>query len=209
MGENQKVQEWKTLLCQVNGILSAHIVLSDLGEPAEIHVLATTDKRPKAIARDVQSALMSKYGLEVDHQIISIAQIRPEMAERLGFRLVFSGVETKARGSGLQVLVDLARNGHQMRGEAKGSNTAMSRRRCVAQATLNAIQQCVPAEFELTGVEVVNLFGRSVIVSQVYSPKDDKCYVGSAVSEADQDVAVIQSVLSALNRRIAILSQDI
>lgn len=207
MQQSGRVQEYRELLCRLADVLSAHVVLDGAGRPEEIHVLATTDKKPKAIVRDVQSALASRYGVEVDHQLVSVAQIRPEMAERMGFRLVLGGVTTRTDGRRLQVSVTLSRGGEPLRGEARGANTAFSRRRTVALAALDAIAQCTTQAFELAGVESLSLFGSSVLVVQVYCPADDKSYVGSAVAEQDADVAVIQSVLAALNRRIAILPE--
>lgn len=202
-----RVQEYRDLLCRLGDVLSAHVVLDERDGIEEIHVLATTEKKPKAIVRDVQSALASRYGIEVDHQVVSVAQIRPEMAERMAFRLVLGGVSTRTDGRQLQVNVTLARGNEPLRGEATGANTTFSRRRTVAQATLDAISQCTARPFELAGVEIVSLFGQSVLVTQVYDPAADKSYVGSAVAEQDTDIAVIHSVLAALNRRLAILPQ--
>lgn len=207
MADGNVVQEWKGLLCQLKEVIAADIVISDEGEPTEIHVLSSSEKPPKSIARDVQSALMSKYGMEIDHHIISIAQIRPGLAERAGFRLMMNGVEIRISSGGLDAMVQLAHDNHLLRGVAQGLNAPFARRRCVAQATLNAIHQCVPCLFEVAGVEATSLFGESIIVSQIYSVTDNKCFVGSAVVETDQDVAVVQSVLAALNRRIAMAKQ--
>ncbi len=211
-GENAKMtnaqltQEWKELLCQLDGVLSAHVVFSELGVPEEVHVLATTQKRPKAIARDVQSALISRFGTDIDHHIISVAQIQPEMMERLDSRLVFTGVQIRVEGVNVVATVMLKRGGREVEGSASGTNLQYTRRRCVAMATLDAITKCTQLIFELAGVESVPLFGSEVVVSQVFSPADGRCLVGSSVSEADQDVAVVQSVLGAVNRRVALAS---
>ncbi len=205
MKETASVQEYKELLCRLAGVLGAHIVPGDSGAIEEIHILTTTDKRPKAIVRDVQSALASQFGLEVDHQTVSVAQLRPEIAEQMGFRLVLEGVSTRTAGKGLHVEVTLYKGGCLLHGGATGTNTAYSRRRTVALACLDAIAKTTSTPFELSGVEVVSLFGRNIVICQVYSPAGDQSYVGSAVSEQDQDVAVVHSVLAALNRRLAVL----
>lgn len=205
MNGTGSVQEYKELICRLADVLSAHVVLDADGGVEEIHILATTAKRPKSIVRDVQSALASKYGVHVDHQVISVAQIRPEIAEQMGFRLVLDGVTTRTNGKELHVTVILSKGDCKLQGEATGANTAFSRRRTVALACLTAISQCTSTPFELAGVEAVTLFGESIFVCQVYSPIFDKSFVGSAVAEQDTDVAVVQCVLAALNRRIAIL----
>lgn len=198
------MREYRDLLCRLSDVLSAHVVLDVAGDIEEVHILATSDKKPKAIVRDVQSALASRYGVQVDHQLVSVAQIRPEMAERLAFRLVLGGVAIQTDGKKLKARVTLTRGGLPLIGEASGTNTAFSRRRTLALAALDAIGQCTPQPFELGGIEAVALFGQSMLVAQVYSPGDDRSYVGSSVADTDADIAAVQSVLSALNRRLAI-----
>ncbi len=205
MKEAGRVQEYKELLCQLAEVMSAHVVLNTEGEVEEIHVLASTAKSPKAIVRDVQSALVSKYGVRVDHQIISVAQIHRDLAEQMTFRLVLDGVATRTSNKELQVTVTLKKGGQMLRGESTGANTLFSRRRTVALACLAAISQCTSTLFELAGIETVSLFGENIFVCQVYSPTFDKRYVGSAVAGQDADVAIVQCVLSALNRCIAVL----
>ena len=205
MNGTGSVQEYRDLLCRLAGVLSAHVVLDANGGVEEIHILATTAKRPKSVVRDVQSALASKYGVQVDHQVVSVAQIRPEMAEQMGFRLVLEGVSTRTNGKELHVTVTLSKGGNMLQGEATGANTSFSRRRTVALACLAAVSQCTSTPFELAGVETVTLFGEAILVCQIYSPLFDKSFVGSAVLEQDADVSAVQCVLAALNRRLAIL----
>lgn len=207
LNQESRVREYRDLLCRLSDVLSAHVVLDGTGDIEEIHVLATSEKKPKAIVRDVQSALASLYGVQVDHQLVSVAQIRPEMAERMAFRLVLGGVTTQTDGRRLKAHVTLTRAGESLVGEAEGTNTVFSRRRTLALATLDAIGQCTAQAFELGGVETVSLFGQSMLVAQIYSPADDRSYTGSSVAEADADMAAVRSVLSALNRRLAILPE--
>ena len=67
--------QWEILLKQLPGVLNAEITNNDEGQLTEIHVLATSDRLPKQIVRDVQSALMAEYKAKVDYRIISVAQI--------------------------------------------------------------------------------------------------------------------------------------
>jgi hypothetical protein len=53
-------------------------VADSQGRLVEIHVLATPALNPKQVARNVQSALSAGAGIDVDHRIISIAQVRAE-----------------------------------------------------------------------------------------------------------------------------------
>ncbi len=62
-------------LNRLRGILSSRIVVGDAGEIAEIHVMATPERIPKQIVRDVESALFATFGTRVDHRKISVAVI--------------------------------------------------------------------------------------------------------------------------------------
>jgi hypothetical protein len=73
-------EKCRNILSQLPGIFAIrlHFGNGDNGakdQLTEIHVLASTDRNPKQIARDIQSTLFAVYGVEIDHRIISIAQL--------------------------------------------------------------------------------------------------------------------------------------
>src|SRR5204862_2662202 len=61
-------------LRQIPGIKAASVVTGPDAMPTEVHVLATTDKSPKQVVRDVQSLAMARYDLDIDHRIVSVVQ---------------------------------------------------------------------------------------------------------------------------------------
>lgn len=69
------VEHCQALLAQLPGVFASGIRL-DQGEMVEIHILASASRSAKQIVRDVQSAIFAVYGVEVDHRIISVAQLR-------------------------------------------------------------------------------------------------------------------------------------
>src|ERR687891_2857521 len=80
------VRRAENLLTSLEGILSARVVTTPLGEVSEVHVLAQAGLAPKQLVRNIESALLAQLGLKIDHRKISIAQtaeVRPiEMLER-------------------------------------------------------------------------------------------------------------------------------
>ncbi|MGH7703579.1 MAG: hypothetical protein ACREMO_10820, partial [Gemmatimonadales bacterium] len=80
------VRRAENLLTSLEGVLSARVVTTPLGEVSEIHVLAQSGLQPKQLVRNIESALLAQLGLKVDHRKISIAQtaeVRPiEAVER-------------------------------------------------------------------------------------------------------------------------------
>jgi len=68
------VRRAENLLTSLEGVLSARVVTTPLGEVSEIHILAGSGLAPKQIVRNIESALLAHLGLKVDHRKISIAQ---------------------------------------------------------------------------------------------------------------------------------------
>ena len=64
----------ENLLTSLEGILSARVVTTPLGEVSEVHVLAQAGLAPKQLVRNIESALLAQLGLKIDHRKISIAQ---------------------------------------------------------------------------------------------------------------------------------------
>ena len=68
------VRRAENLLTSLEGVLSARVVTTPLGEVSEIHILAQAGLSPKQLVRNVESALLAHLGLKVDHRKISVAQ---------------------------------------------------------------------------------------------------------------------------------------
>ena len=81
------VRRAENLLTSLEGILSARVVTTPLGEVSEIHILAQGGQNPKQVVRNVESALLAHLGLKVDHRKISVAptaDVKPLQALDLG-----------------------------------------------------------------------------------------------------------------------------
>jgi len=59
-------------------VKSASIVPDDKGSIMEAHIVAAMGRSPKQIARDVESMLVAKLGIPIDHRKISVAQIEED-----------------------------------------------------------------------------------------------------------------------------------
>src|SRR4051812_33816016 len=68
------VRRAENLLTSLEGILSARVVTTPLGEVSEVHVLAQAGLQAKQLVRNIESALLAQLGLKIDHRKISIAQ---------------------------------------------------------------------------------------------------------------------------------------
>jgi hypothetical protein len=69
-------QEIQSEISSLAGVISSHVVMSPDGLGVdEIHVVATFDRMPKQIVRDIESLILNSHGIRIDHKVISIAQL--------------------------------------------------------------------------------------------------------------------------------------
>ena len=197
---------WQELICRLEGVQAAQVVFAENGMPCEIHVLAGPEKSSKSLVRDIQSALTAQFGVQVDHRIISVAQLSEGLAPRRDFRLAHTGLEIKSAGGRVSASVTLARGCDTYTGHGESANTPFARRRCVSEAALAAVNRAAGETcFELASVDAVTLAGQGIVVAQVYSLRDGQRLLGSAFLNEDPDNAAVHSVLSAVNRRLSVL----
>lgn len=197
---------WQELICRLEGVQAAQVVFAENGMPCEIHVLAGPEKSSKSLVRDIQSALTAQFGVQVDHRIISVAQLSEGLVPRGDFRLAHTGLEIKSAGGRVSASVTLARGCDTYTGHGESANTPFARRRCVSEAALAAVNRAAGETcFELASVDAVTLAGQGIVATQVYSLRDGQRLLGSAFLNEDPDNAAVHSVLSAVNRRLSVL----
>ena len=197
---------WQELICRLEGVQAAQVVFAENGMPCEIHVLAGPEKSTKSLVRYIQTALTAQFGVQVDHRIISVAQLSEGLVPRGDFRLAHTGLEIKSAGGRVSASVTLARGCDTYTGHGESANTPFARRRCVSEAALAAVNRAAGETcFELASVDAVTLAGQGIVVTQVYSLRDGQRLLGSAFLNEDPDNAAVHSVLSAVNRRLSVL----
>jgi len=112
------VRRAENLLTTLEGVLSARVVTTPLGEVSEIHILAQAGLQPKQVVRNIESALLAHLGVKVDHRKISVAQtadIKPiealeqgaVRAQALRRASLFEGVAVAPSGRGHRVKVSV------------------------------------------------------------------------------------------------------
>lgn len=170
----------ESLLQTLTGVVSVRIVAKPGSDIEEIHLLTTEQVTPKQTVRNVESALLAHFDLEVDHRKISVAQTNApppeagpaEKSPRTGMaseapvvrplptagepRILFLGhqVETQ-RSQRVRMVVAVEWQGHRFEGESAGPDVSRGRLDALATATLNAVEVAMSAtegvgEFTLT-----------------------------------------------------------
>ena len=124
----------EALLNSLKGVVSARIVARPGGVIEEIHVLTEGEVQAKQTVRNVESALLAHFGLEIDHRKVSVAQTAGEQEaaveafqwvgsrrDERRFLFVTHRVET-GRGHQVRTVVTLEWGDEQYEGDATGAD---------------------------------------------------------------------------------------
>lgn len=209
------LRELEDELCRLPGVHAVRIVGDRSERPIEVHVLADQAKTPKQTVRDIRSVAHTVFGIELDHRIISVAQLDTNDANTpVGIVLPTSerrarvgGVHVDNDGLRVEVRVTLADGERDYTGYAEGSIAAVARPLLVAASTLDALRQIEPAAdaVHLAGAELSRVGStRVALVTVVYVEPPLELFVsGSAIVRQDRDDAVARALLDSTNRRMA------
>lgn len=214
-----RVEEIESALCGIAEIRAARVVTNPGGTIAEVHILATAEKPPKQLVRDVESLLMALFGIPLDHKKVSIAQLgvasmpaagggapEPPRVSRPKITSVNAAVAGLVSSAQVMLLID----GTEYIGRASGSASATARLRQVAEATLDSVSQWIgeAATFGLEDVTIVALGRASVAVAcvTVVASGGEHTYSGSALVRQGENEAIVRATLDAINRRVGLLT---
>lgn len=215
------------LLVELDGVGSIKLVPDGHGGIDEIHVLSSSPLGPKRVVRNIESALLAEFGLQIDHRKISVARTRPpeisqapEAIEQAAAvtaaapevvvaapaqRTVLKNVHMeRMAGREFSCRVELTRGEEEFRGEAEGPDFERSRMEVAAAAALEALLQASDdsVHLGLQGVSHLESLGRSfvVVVVGVSVGRNAETLSGiETVSDSVEEAAVL-ACLQATNR---------
>lgn len=207
-------------LQRVPGVRNARVVGVD--SPSEIHIVATPERSPKQVVRDVQSLASAGFGLTIDHRIVSVVQLAddaepdPEPERQAPTpeprhedeRPVLEAVVLASKGSTGWVKVTLRWPGGETT-EGAGATTATreARARGATIALLRALEPALAARGAKLDVEQVLIHrigsGECVLVRGLYAEGGtNTAVVGSALIHDDVATAAVHALLHAINRKL-------
>lgn len=213
------VRRAENLLTSLEGVLSARVVTTPLGEVSEVHVLATNAQTPKQVVRNVESALLAHLGLRIDHRKISVAhtaEVQPIKAleesavrTRVNQRAVLFEdvtVTTGPRQRWVTVTVSLSSGGEIEQAQEDGPDTPRQRLEAVARAAVRLVQRHVERHaLALEGVQTVEAFGRAwvLVAVQAAGGRQSAMLAGTAEIRESVEHATVFAVLDATNRWVS------
>jgi hypothetical protein len=158
------------LLLSLPGVVSVRVVAKPGGEVEEVHALTTEEVSAKQTVRNIESALLARYHLTIDHRKVSVAQTasqkkepkpqpaRPPVqampkrptapssvpAPAAEPRILFAGLQVEShRSQQVSFRVELDWQGTRYKGESTGADVSRARLETVTSATLRAIEAAI------------------------------------------------------------------
>lgn len=219
-----RVSDIEEVIREMRGVEGAKVVVDSSGSLQEVHVLVHGARNPKQVVRDIESALMAKYNLRIDHKKVSVAlsgndderpvnpSINPtkeDISPRLGLKdlsITMGGTQFEAR-----VRLNFGENIYE--GFASGQNVQQNRFRILSKATLLAVESVLnaPGLFLVEETTQVRLPGDRDAINVVVclmSRYGEEHLLGAALVKQDVSRAVILATLDALNRRFSLLARE-
>ncbi len=201
--------ELDKLMSSLSGVMAARTVLNADDEIVEIHVLSDLTKSPKQLVRDIQSAIMAAFGLDIDYKLISVAQVNSNMVvpaissePRLTIRKILISLDS----NNIETTVVLGSGDKTFEGSSRGSLSGRNRIFSAANACLAALKNYLGQAYNITMLDLQrsNIAGNDcyvVALSYVEPFGESVLYGIAAITSPEAEVqSAVMAVLSALNR---------
>lgn len=190
----------------IPGVLAVRLVPGFDREVDELHVVTSPERGPKATVRDVQTVLLARCGVNIDHRVISVVQLDERQVLPAPGRVRLLQVTTVQSGKGLSAEVALAFDDEEARGSAEGAATSAGYVRSVARAALAAFNELIATDLtlELRDAAIVAVGGQelAVAVIELRDARGEELRSGTSLVREPAADAIARSVLDALNRTV-------
>ena len=200
-------KEIEEAISEVRGVNGVKVVADEEGKIEEIHVIVDAKRSPKQVVRDIESVLLAKCNVAVDHRKISVAQIGEEPRSS-HIRLQFLDISLSISAIKARAFVRLKKEDEIVEGEAIGPASTRNIPYLFSQATLKAIEKCLPEEVSLSldDLIITNSKGREtvVVLIDLVTLNGEEPLAGAALVKQDVGKATVLATLNAINRRLGI-----
>lgn len=210
MSDERSWASYEQALKQIRSVLGARIKANIEGEIEEIHVLADSNRNPKQVVRDVESMLVTQFGIEIDHKIVSVVQVDDEEETSLPaqepIRPKLVAVTIRTVHSMAEVKVELLSGEKLLEGIAQGPSSAYNKLRLFAEATIQALATLTMEKLIFVTEDVnINPLGKNHVAQvaiTLITPSGEQTLAGCAIVKSDEREAVVKATLDAVNRKL-------
>jgi hypothetical protein len=200
-------EQIESVIASLRGIEAVKAVVGPMGVE-EIHVIVSGERTPKQVVRDIESVLMARLDLPIDHKIVSVAQTEGFSKPLVQARFLLNEVGLTVSGKDMEARVTLERDGEKFTCTRQRPYSAETQLRLVAEATAGAIEMGSGDKISISidDIRSFNSGDRTIIVSAIRlaGGRRDESYVGAVIAHHDIWRAAVTSTLDALNRRLSL-----
>ena len=198
-------------LQQIRGIYASCVILDAERGISEIHIVASSDRKPKQIVRDIETLLFVKHRMKVDYRKISLVQLPDEKLLRIPIaRPEIRSVTEDVLGNKKRIRVEIQGASKVAAGEAEENIDNPATNRTAARATIAAVEKLLDHRLKVRLEDVTEFrFGlRQVLIVIVTCQIEDheETFVGASFAGNRPSESAARATLDALNRRIYNLS---
>jgi len=199
--------DFELTLGQIEGLYASRVVVDKNNAVSEVHVVASTARKPKQIVRDIETLFFVKHGTRLDYRKVSMVQLADEQLLRVPLaRPEIRSVTEDDLGNEKRVRVEIKGAGRLAVGEASERVDNPSLFRTAASATIKAIDKLVGQQLDarLDYAETLRLDMHEVLIVIVtcFTDKGEEKFVGSSFVGNRPAESAARATLDALNRRI-------
>lgn len=204
-------KEIESFLTDIKSVISCKIIANENNNITEIHILSDISRHTKQIARDIRSALISEYNLDVDYKVISVAQIMKNLSTNTDFRFIYDGYTNEITQDRIKICSKLFYDDNEYIGMAEGIKSEKNMLKVAAASTLDAVQKAIGMDcFVIEDIQPSKLAGQEVILTAItYIDKGgESVLTGSSVVTNNKIDSTIKSTLNAINRKLCLFYKD-
>jgi hypothetical protein len=204
-------EEIEYFLANIKSVLSCKIITDSNNNITEIHVLSDSSRHSKQIVRDIRTALLSHFSIDVDYKIISVAQVNKNISINSDFRLLYEGYTNETNSERIKISTKLSWDEKIFIGEAEGIKSEKNTLMVAALSTLNAIKKAIELDcFIVDDIQSARVAGKDVMLSAITHIDHGReiVLIGSSIVNNNKIDSAIKATLNAINRRICLFIKE-
>jgi hypothetical protein len=195
------------LVSQVRGVHAVRVVSLHGDQIDEVHVVGTPRRSPKAIVRDIESIVLVRGGIKLDHRKVSLVQVDDAAINVATPRVRIQDVRQISAAESTSVNVLLSLRDLQVTGVGSSRpEQPADLPLLAAYATIHALNSLLGAQtsIQLERLQRQPFGGGEVYLVQLSRAYDDAVeqLLGISVVRDDELSAVVRAVLDAANRAV-------
>lgn len=203
--------EVEYFLANIKSVMSCKIISDANGNISEIHVLSDSSRHSKQISRDIRTALLSHFNMDVDYKIISVAQINKNITINTDFRLLYDGYTNETTNDRIKINTKLSWDDKEFTGVADGIKSEKNTLMVAALSTLDSIKKAIDLDcFIVEDIQSTRVAGMDVMVAAITHIEHgrENVLIGSSIVTNNKIDSTIKATLNAINRKVCLFFKE-